>query len=373
MYELLQQQVAEPQLLKDAKDALASFVDWDKLKHLPPAERRRVQKERQLLNAMLQHAPNQTSMAKAILVHDEDQNLRCLAQNAWHFYLLHRAAGGKTPPVNTFSSGTSSPLEATSESSASQNTSALASAKEGEKKGEKKNASRDQKVVQECYNRDRYTCRLTARRSVQFADTEGDKGASYTEAAHIIPFALKSLDPEEKDLFATMMTYFAPHIPLSLDELDVLENTIVLSAIAHRAFGEFRWVVDCAVNDDEKVTYTVHHLKSELQELNRVILDKEGIRFESTEGAPLLIDEAPTLPPPSPIMFYLHAALARVLHASGRAEELQRVVRDAGDDELFAQQAEIDKADIEVVQQAFKIMDGEGWVRYVGSGSEDWE
>lgn len=78
-----------------------------------------------------------------------------------------------------------------------------------------------------------------------------------------------------------------------------------------------------------------------------------------TEGKNLLLSSHPDICPPDPKYFQLHAALARVLHASGRAEELDDAVRNLEENGVVA--GEQEDIGVRLGRKVFEMVEDEEW------------
>ncbi|KAJ3045409.1 hypothetical protein HDV00_010279 [Rhizophlyctis rosea] len=118
---------------------------------------------------------------------------------------------------------------------------------------------------------------------------------------------------------------------------------------------------------NEVVKYTTHHLKPEIGSLYRLTRNPHGPLYVSSEGKQLLLKLHPSIPAPSPLYFVVHAALGRVLHASGLATELEQLIDEAENGVVS------DGGPVAAARHAMDVMLEEGWVKNVEFEEEDWE
>ncbi|KAI8994339.1 hypothetical protein BC832DRAFT_70148 [Gaertneriomyces semiglobifer] len=156
------------------------------------------------------------------------------------------------------------------------------------------------------------------------------------EGAHIVPFPLWNIKGEIGQIVDSVLRMLAPSITGDRDRLDaVVENIITLTQVAHTGFRAFKWIVDeqgrveCFEPDWRRGTFFASQ---------RITADN---RLVASHHLPLLVDWTHPEAPKKEFL-KLHAALGRILHASGRAEEFWDAMEQDGEtvtckDEEYAQ------------------------------------
>ncbi|KAJ3186212.1 hypothetical protein HDU85_007652 [Gaertneriomyces sp. JEL0708] len=246
-----------------------------------------LEKSRTLIEAVYQFAPDRESVGTHILHHKND--LLPLTRAIWSFFLVMGAAGGKTPPTV---------------------------------------------VVAKAAQRDTFRCCFSG----YYDHVEHGQPAFglMHEGARIVPFALCSIKGEIGQLVDSVLRMFAPSIIGDGERVDVgVENILTLTQVAHTAFRAFKWIVDeqgrveCFEPDWQRGTFFASQ---------RITADN---RLVASHHFPLLVDWTHPQAPKKEFL-KLHAALGRVLHASGRAEEFWDAMEQDGEtvacpDEEYAQ------------------------------------
>ncbi|KAI8919055.1 hypothetical protein DFJ77DRAFT_546548 [Powellomyces hirtus] len=253
---------------------------------------------RRFLEAGLALSPNPEAMARAILLHR--QELIAFSRNMWIFFVAMRAAGGRTP----------APTPLASQSSSRPSTPEL-----GGRRDRTDRSSRNSRLAREAAGRDGFRCCFTGRH-------EDEAGGPHT-GAHVIPFAVGTLNSELGINFDDMLSCFAPSIMVDRTQLDTIQNVITLFEPAHKSFRKFQWVVD------------VEHWVIDC--LDPSVADLFWVRAaRSVHQQPFLCDRNGDNAP-DPDYLRLHAALGKLLWASGRAEQFLQI----RDDDLDSVPADI--------------------------------
>ncbi|PGH21650.1 hypothetical protein AJ80_03083 [Polytolypa hystricis UAMH7299] len=150
------------------------------------------------------------------------------------------------------------------------------------------------------------------------------EGTVPTELCHIIPFSLGNWEKKEEDhqiseIWTTLKRLF-PRIGLGPSDINDPTNLMTLWPSAYAAFGDFSLAFEPTGKENE---YNVIPLGMKHTHLKRDLPspDENGrrvITFKNYSDVEL----------PSPDLLQTHAALAKILHASGMAKYLDELVRD---------------------------------------------
>ncbi|KZT10290.1 uncharacterized protein LAESUDRAFT_418736 [Laetiporus sulphureus 93-53] len=151
-----------------------------------------------------------------------------------------------------------------------------------------------------------------------------------TEAAHIMPFSLNDFEETDVPMMAKKTAVWAalqtfsgcPLDGLRGDGINSMENVLTLEAYMHQMFGE----LILALEPIEAQPNVYRILTSGYAKKSRGLPDFVTLSDHSNSGKAL----------PNPAYLSLHAAICKVLHASGRAEELDRIFEDLNEGETFA-------------------------------------
>jgi hypothetical protein len=144
------------------------------------------------------------------------------------------------------------------------------------------------------------------------------------EAAHIIPFALGSFrnDVEQQGLnivWEAIYRYFPSvrsRLHLGLADVNGEENVITMYAPLHHEFGAFHFVLEKTETRDRYRVKTFRRFSSFLLPC----LPRDGfVTLRSYDGR---------YPLPDPNLLALHAAIGNILHATGSAERIEKILRD---------------------------------------------
>ncbi|KIN08016.1 hypothetical protein OIDMADRAFT_111057 [Oidiodendron maius Zn] len=246
----------------------------------------------------------------AIDVHDTAQvgNLRQLRNHLEQALLqAMRAKGGKTPATITPSPRPAA--EAATEELASHHVQA---------------ATRDNQsgLKERCQKRDGHRCVVTGGWHPEHAPTGALSGS--LEAAHIIPLALGSFknDVELQGLniiWEAIYRYFPSirsRLHLELEDVNREENVITMYAPLHHEFGIFKFILEQTETRDR---YRIKTFKNFSLFLAPFLPGDGFVTLRSHDGRYLL---------PDPSLLALHAAIGNILHATGSAERIDKILRD---------------------------------------------
>ncbi|KAF8576387.1 hypothetical protein K439DRAFT_664045 [Ramaria rubella] len=275
----------------------------------------------EVLHALLEYAPTQYGreyVAVEIASCRDDDALRQLSRRYLTGLLVPmRAQGGRTPPI---SDHPSRPSAATNES----NMQYLI-----------ETAKRDQKVLKDlCLRRDDFRCVISGNvdflscktGNVQCPDNKHQEG---TIAAHIIPFSVAAKDEtpavvqKTSAIFEILNRFGGVRLhELNGSNIDRVENVFTLSVSIHYLFGMLAIWLDAV--DGETHTYRLRHGSTGASQ----VPDGTLVTFRSA------IQDAPL---PDPRYIAIHAACAKVLHASGAAEVVDQYLKDYEEVKVLAE------------------------------------
>lgn len=196
-------------------------------------------------------------------------------------------------------------------------------------------ASRDARMKMECLECDNRRCTMSGRVEKTFVSKrDTTTPAARTECAHIIPFSLGKWDSraEETAKAETWVTINRCFPNLSRDlkftheSVNDNRNGITMQKECHPYFGQFEISFEATATPD---TYRVmNHVPNVIP-----FSLPPQVRFVCHDGRYEL---------PSPQLLQVHAAIARILHASGQAEEIDQVLRDQDATRVLAKDGSTD-------------------------------
>ncbi|KAL1969865.1 hypothetical protein VTN77DRAFT_7374 [Rasamsonia byssochlamydoides] len=193
---------------------------------------------------------------------------------------------------------------------------------------------KDQKSLKKmCLERDNFRCMVTgfwdrAARGIVSEETMGDRILD-TELAHIIPFSLGKYERREKEQNTarswTTLYLFFPDIcemaKLSHDDINDPTNAMSLVAALHTEFGRFNFALESTAEENTYVIRTYPGFQRGLiRDLPPPNANNERLVTFKKHGNNCDL--------PSPVLLDTHAAIAKILHASGKAEDIERILRD---------------------------------------------
>ncbi|GAD97373.1 hypothetical protein NFIA_089580 [Paecilomyces variotii No. 5] len=268
---------------------------------------------------MLPDAEGKSALAHDINSKQSDEDLRMLVSDLkWSLFTPLKAQGGKTPtPSQTPSSSSSS-----SSSSSGQPLS---------EKRKVRSSTVQAALKRACLARDRYRCVMTgtldpAGASELPAEDRSKPTWSSTQCAHIIPY---SIAPQGKEgtletlelrrvskIWAFIFRYF-PSVKSVLDprvsgQVNLPRNAMTILSGLHPDFGRF----ELALEHIESTRYKI----------------RTFWKFESIYANNLPVSRIIDLRPaneteaPSQVLLTAHCAIAKIIHASGMAEEIDAQV-----------------------------------------------
>ncbi|KAJ5871705.1 uncharacterized protein N7529_004058 [Penicillium soppii] len=177
-----------------------------------------------------------------------------------------------------------------------------------------------------CLRRDGYRCTITKSWS-SYHDFPVGEPTGILQAVHILPFALGSFTNDDErrrtsEVWVNIFRYF-PSLRSTLDmspeDVNREDNIMMMLTPLHEEFGLFHFVLE------------------DTPTLDRYRL-KLFPRFASIYTSLLPRDRVITLTSHDPLFhlpraehLQLHAAIGNILHASGRAESIEKLIRDLGE------------------------------------------
>ncbi|RKO87379.1 hypothetical protein BDK51DRAFT_30447 [Blyttiomyces helicus] len=263
-------------------------------------------KAKPLLAAALDNAIDAEEFAAYIL--SNKSRLTEVSNDFWLFYLLVRAQGGRTPQP----SPSSSPAVARA---ADVRAADVGIVRRKSMEGWRGWGSDALRVV-------------GGSRGLKF-EYKREQGASFPSqgGSNWGVAGLQWQGDSKASSFKTMIERFAPSLSVDFTKIDELNNVFTLTSPAHMSFGSFQWVVEDINNEwvirvlDSKPSVRRDDAFKRDYIVNNDITTRQSV---FVHDLPLLCDRANPQAPLSKY-FKLHAALGRVLYASGRADELQDI------------------------------------------------
>ncbi|KZT01958.1 uncharacterized protein LAESUDRAFT_443286 [Laetiporus sulphureus 93-53] len=178
--------------------------------------------------------------------------------------------------------------------------------------------------------RDGYKCVVTGKVDQDHVDkvtTWTGFDLDITDAAHIMPFSLNDFEETEVPMMAdetAIWTALQAFSGRSLDGLkgdgiNSLQNVLTLSASVHRLFCQLVLAFEPMEAEPNVYRILTWGKAKNRRDLSEIVT----LSDHSNSGKAL----------PNPVYLSLHAALCKVLHASGRAEELDRILADLNEGE----------------------------------------
>ncbi|OJD17592.1 hypothetical protein AJ78_02343 [Emergomyces pasteurianus Ep9510] len=188
-------------------------------------------------------------------------------------------------------------------------------------------------LKRQCFKRDNYRCMITGKYDKKYAPgniaNEIVTQTGKTELVHILPFSLGKYRNSREEIrlikiWEAIYTCFPAirhHTNLSASKINDISNLMSLLGELHDAFGEFEVALESTSEENSYrlmiyrsfPTYMFHYLPPLLNENNECIITfKQFADFEL----------------PSQVLLNTHAAIAKILHATGIAEIIENIFRD---------------------------------------------
>lgn len=191
---------------------------------------------------------------------------------------------------------------------------------------------REARLKTECLARDGSRCVVTGLFDEDSLDTSNNSPSTYTDCVHIIPFSLASWSTESegyaKDIIWTNLIRHFPTIQainFNRENINDTTNAMTMSSELHRSFGRF----DFSFEETSQLhKYRIQNYRPRL----RLHLPRT-VQFN-------WYDQRYDLPRPE--LLKVHAIIARIFHASGAAEQIDKALRDLGEHCVLAKDGSTD-------------------------------
>jgi hypothetical protein len=178
-----------------------------------------------------------------------------------------------------------------------------------------------------CLERDGNKCLATGQYSHGHAHPQNAK-TTHLKAAHIIPFALRSFQPNNGEavdrhtkIWVNLRRYFPVlrNISFTSEQINSEKNVLMLDALIHIDFGQFRIIFEATgVTHQYRIKTFPDTATGPLGHLPRNRL----VKFRVHKGSWEL---------PHPKLLEIHACIGNFLHMSGQAEIIDKVLQDFED------------------------------------------
>ncbi|KAL1967979.1 hypothetical protein VTN77DRAFT_2396 [Rasamsonia byssochlamydoides] len=183
-----------------------------------------------------------------------------------------------------------------------------------------------------CLHRDNFRCMVTG---IVDVDSKGMRASlagisGPTQLSHILPLSIGRWDNNKQDhavsqVWATLTKCF-PRIELGPSDINHPTNLMTLYDTVHSAFGKFTLAFEPTSSSpfDESNEYKVLTFGRKYPTVLDIHLPQPNahgdriVKFEKYADVDL----------PSPVLLQIHAALANILHASGTAEYIDKVMEE---------------------------------------------
>ncbi|KAJ9191517.1 hypothetical protein DTO164E3_8803 [Paecilomyces variotii] len=178
-----------------------------------------------------------------------------------------------------------------------------------------------------CLRRDNDRCMVTGVIEDESSAAQGAPPSVYTgptELSHIIPLSIgswkdKKTDHKVAQIWATLRKVF-PSISMEPADVNNDDNLMTLFELAHTGFGNFTLALEPTGAPHE---YKILRFKKQSTALNVFLPPPNSrgdciVRFKKHADVDL----------PNPVLLETHAALAKILHASGMAEYIENILEE---------------------------------------------
>jgi hypothetical protein len=188
----------------------------------------------------------------------------------------------------------------------------------------------------ECLARDGGRCIVTGLFDESSLDANNTSLSTYTDCVHIIPFSLASWSSEPegyaKHIIWTKLIRHFPTIQainFNRENINDTTNAMTMSSQLHRSFGRFDFSLE---ETSQRHRYRIQNYRPQLR------LDlPETVAFDC-------YDQRYDLPRPE--LLKVHAIIARIFHASGAGEQINKALRDLGEKSALAKDGSTDISSI---------------------------
>lgn len=193
-----------------------------------------------------------------------------------------------------------------------------------------------------CLARDGNMCAIThavEARSVDPSQTDVLEEAD-TECAHIIPFSLASWNSDAEQRTASgiwvnlnrCFPSLRSRINFTQASINDTRNAITMDRALHFPFGRF----DIALEATDQIhTYRIQNYTPRKPAVTNLL---------PASGLVTFVNHSTSHELPSPALLEFHAIIARILHATGKVEQVDKLQRDKGDVGFLARDVSTDVA-----------------------------
>lgn len=184
----------------------------------------------------------------------------------------------------------------------------------------------------DCLARDGGRCVVTGLFDELSLDESSTSPTTYTACMHIIPFALASWSTESegyaKDIIWTHLIRHFPTIQsmnFNRENINDTKNAMTMSVNLHRHFGRFDFSFE-ATSQPHRYRIQNYRPRMQINLPRTVAFNWYDQRYDL----------------PSPELLKVHAIVARIFHASGAAEYVEKALRDLGEHRMLAKDGSTD-------------------------------
>ncbi|CAG8268724.1 unnamed protein product [Penicillium salamii] len=224
---------------------------------------------------------------------------------------------------------------------------------------------REARLRTECLARDDNRCAVTGFPDEELLDPSIKTRTAYTDCVHIIPLALSSWSTESeghaKDIIWTNLARHFPTLQsmnFTRENISSITNRITMSNEMHYHFRRF----DISFEETSRPhKYRIQKYRPRLISISSLF---QFVKFKS-------YDQRYDLP--SPELFKVHAILARIFHASGAAEQIEKALGDRYRYRMLARDGSTDVSSILAVTTLGVFASGAGNVQQTGAAFRDSE
>lgn len=193
--------------------------------------------------------------------------------------------------------------------------------------------TRDNNIKAKCLARDGSRCVLTGYFDEVTLDKRSTQPSALTECVHIIPFSLATwstaAEAHGKDIIWTNLIRHFPiirSINFSRDNINDTKNAMTMCRFLHSHFGRFDFSFEAT---SQPHRYRIQNYKPRVRHLNL----PRTVTFISYDQRYEL---------PSAELLNVHAIIARIFHASGAGENIEKALRDLGEYRMLAKDGSTD-------------------------------
>ncbi|KAJ5915759.1 hypothetical protein N7454_010900 [Penicillium verhagenii] len=177
-----------------------------------------------------------------------------------------------------------------------------------------------------CLQRDKHQCVVTKFWDFDHDSRPADALTSDLEAVHILPFGLGNFREDERRRHALIWNCLYRYFPAirnllqrSNENVNRVDNVMMLTASLHSEFGRFNLVL-------EESTVSGRYRVKTLPQFRNSFLRPHMPEFVTLESPDS------RYPSPNSVFLALHASIGNILHASGRGEIMEKILKHLGGD-----------------------------------------